>query len=211
MRGEDNHKKLCRCDKGGSPPHARGRLKLEVTKDPITRITPACAGKTPFGVSRYGGMQDHPRMRGEDFARSTIASSRSGSPPHARGRQTMSFNLGTAWRITPACAGKTGRGTVREPSAPDHPRMRGEDERSNPDYLDTIGSPPHARGRPLFILETAVRQRITPACAGKTVGVGLGAALDRDHPRMRGEDPHSRRDYRHLRGSPPHARGRRRC
>ena len=49
---------------------------------------------------------------------------------------------------------------------------------------------------------------ITPACAGKTVAVLTFQCLERDHPRMRGEDSIDCIESMSRRGSPPHARGR---
>ena len=55
----------------------------------------------------------------------------------------------------------------------DHPRMRGEDNRVTSSRYFDFGSPPHARGRlEEFGREVATR-RITPACAGKTLGVDI--------------------------------------
>ena len=107
MRGEDRWLILARRVLSGSPPHARGRLTRITGNNPLTRITPACAGKTsPTPRGRAAG-SDHPRMRGEDSDRPTSPGLHGGSPPHARGRLK-----GTGWRarargITPACAGKT--------------------------------------------------------------------------------------------------------
>ena len=86
--------------------------------------------------------------------------------------------------------------------------MRGEDPTSRVEYGAVEGSPPHARGRPLY------RQRlnnvfgITPACAGKTMRTLAKLHLNSDHPRMRGEDLALRFGIRSPGGSPPHARGR---
>ena len=66
MRGEDGGNMLNAMVYGGSPPHARGRLGLDVELKKIRGITPACAGKT---VRYWFGSKvctDHPRMRGED-------------------------------------------------------------------------------------------------------------------------------------------------
>ena len=50
---------------------------------------------------------------------------------------------------------------------------------------------------------------ITPACAGKTKKSPKKDSKSPDHPRMRGEDHHSRALWHAGTGSPPHARGRR--
>ena len=66
--------------------------------------------------------------------------------------------------------------------------MRGEDgsARNRPTLLP--GSPPHARGRLATARARQRKQRITPACAGKTRLSPSTELNSPDHPRMRGED-----------------------
>ena len=96
------------------------------------RITPACAGKTTRKNPRKEWRADHPRMRGEDSAESSIwadassdhprmrgedmykeagSTSQAGSPPHARGRLARIKHANLYFGITPACAGKTSPGS----------------------------------------------------------------------------------------------------
>ena len=77
-------------------------------------------------------------------------------------------NVVASTRITPACAGKTSPASSPQPSAPDHPRMRGEDALNRGDGREAFGSPPHARGRRPERKTNDLHRRITPACAGKT-------------------------------------------
>ena len=72
-----------------------------------------------------------------------------------------------------------------------------------------MGSPPHARGRRCLYVPFKLLRRITPACAGKTLGDHLPACFLSDHPRMRGEDLFPPLRQTIPNGSPPHARGRR--
>ncbi len=127
-------------------------------------------------------------MRGEDNENPRQASPQFGSPPHARGRPGFEIRDTIAWRITPACAGKTASRKHSHHHISDHPRMRGED--ANPSWTigKRSGSPPHARGRHFHIEADVADARITPACAGKT--------HLRLYPMTNSE------------GSPPHARGR---
>ena len=67
MRGEDTSTASSPLTHGGSPPHARGRLRTKHKQRHRSGITPACAGKTKARVGRHLGVQDHPRMRGEDI------------------------------------------------------------------------------------------------------------------------------------------------
>ena len=172
----------------GSPPHARGKVKVRVDVRASAGITPACAGKSHSGRGHRGGFQDHPRMRGEKNFERVRGFSGGGSPPHARGKAGLvkaAVNIG---RITPACAGKSGivfpikdNGKGSPPHArgkawffqrhhgshQDHPRMRGE--KIECPYLDLnkVGSPPHARGKAFVCRVIIETMRITPACAGK--------------------------------------------
>ena len=127
-------------------------------------------------------------MRGEDSMGPCRRRLLAGSPPHARGRHPDPGDLAGAVGITPAYAGKTPRPSHSGPRRPDHPRMRGEGTPPGVVCLIDMGSPPHARGRP-------VARRCGPKCGG-------------DHPRMRGEDRASYEYGPFDRGSPPHARGR---
>ena len=108
MRGEDAGDGDGGCHLVGSPPHARGRRKPAEYRQKMTRITPACAGKTPHGPAAVTPAQDHPRMRGEDTDVFQFCGPQAGSPPHARGRLSEISS--------------------REALILDHPRMRGEDE-----------------------------------------------------------------------------------
>ena len=49
----------------GSPPHVRGKEKGGVKVALISRITPACAGKSQSESEAYARREDHPRMCGE--------------------------------------------------------------------------------------------------------------------------------------------------
>ena len=208
MRGEDSVARQDGPHACGSPPHARGRPVHRRGGALVCRITPACAGKTQAESLGYVLGADHPRMRGEDELDDSGNRSDGGSPPHARGRLFQHHLPKCEHRITPACAGKT---IVTQPPlalSGDHPRMRGEDG-ACPQGLEVLGgSPPHARGRRSTPGRQARRERITPACAGKTPSSRPTSPSFRDHPRMRGEDGSKGTCiFRHC-GSPPHARGR---
>ena len=169
MRGEDLilSKTLTRLS--GSPPHARGRPCVVCHSDIKIRITPACAGKTRSSAQYSESRQDHPRMRGEDAGATFTKVTLKGSPPHARGRPDEEKFGYTTVRITPACAGKTTARPRLPHLSADHPRMRGEDVQTQKHAEKCLGSPPHARGRPATAAAEWFEERITPACAGKTV------------------------------------------
>ena len=49
----------------GSPPHARGKVDIDIFQMNLLGITPACAGKSATKTLQTGYDKDHPRMRGE--------------------------------------------------------------------------------------------------------------------------------------------------
>ena len=208
MRGEDSTAGWEGCRKTGSPPHARGRLNRWLGGMPKDWITPACAGKTFVNWVSDCTVPDHPRMRGEDLCLMLFRMPRAGSPPHARGRRAVEHDRRVDGGITPACAGKTFRTTAPPPAAPDHPRMRGEDEYTLLNSTMGAGSPPHARGRRVHAAQLDDGGGITPACAGKTPSTPDRRTPWSDHPRMRGEDLRAGPVAVGQPGSPPHARGR---
>ena len=85
--------------------------------------------------------------------------------------------------------------------------MRGEQSSLICRSTQSRGSPPHARGAGHKQTGVDPIPGITPACAGSSVVSVSGWWEKRDHPRMRGEQSHSRNTSRCWRGSPPHARG----
>ena len=171
----------------GSPPHARGKAGLNTIAATSGGITPACAGKRTswdLPVRRQG---DHPRMRGEKYEGPTFVIVNGGSPPHARGKGHAGPVEVFVRRITPACAGKSGRAHAGGELHQDHPRMRGEKTLHCFDAGLLWGSPPHARGKAVYRVNPARRLGITPACAGKSHWTMARYSVNQDHPRMRGE------------------------
>ena len=73
----------------GSPPHMRG--KDSFIKNPIIRkgITPAHAGKRLLLYKIYKNHQDHPRTCGEKYCSLYEYLPKQGSPPHMRGKVTI--------------------------------------------------------------------------------------------------------------------------
>ena len=69
------------------------------------------------------------------------------------------------------------------------------------------GSPPLMRGKPIFALIFAIRFRITPAHAGKTLCLRPVRWKPEDHPRSCGENIIADSLERIYRGSPPLMRG----
>ena len=152
----------------GSPPRVRGKLRSSRRLRALSRITPACAGKTAGTPSTMRGSWDHPRVCGENPVWEIIIGSLVGSPPRVRGKRLrLQFCILSA-RITPACAGKTGNAIIAVIITKDHPRVCGENRTQTIICNRYVGSPPRVRGKQAKSAIKAVRLRITPACAGKT-------------------------------------------
>ena len=132
------------------------------------RITPACAGKRRFILVKSVACRDHPRLRGEKGLYTLFVRSQGGSPPLARGKVSNPSGGTTVYRITPACAGKSIMQGGEIKTLQDHPRLRGEKRILSVSLPVGQGSPPLARGKGALCFSKALRQGITPACAGKS-------------------------------------------
>ena len=109
--------------------------------------------------------------------------------------------------ITPAYAGKRPITLHHIFKLEDHPRLCGEKD-SRPIYLtNSQGSPPPMRGKVSHCATGKISKRITPAYAGKSLGVGVLWIHDEDHPRLCGEKIVASRESIRWAGSPPPMRG----
>ena len=126
-------------------------------------------------------------MDGEKPSGSIPALARMGSPPHGRGKADPTDRNRTAFRITPAWAGKSFRCCRRGHCEKDHPRVGGEKLVQVFRNPTRTGSPPRGRGKASSCVEFSSARRITPAWAGKSYSGMHFAHLARDHPRGGGE------------------------
>ena len=106
-------------------------------------------------------------MCGEKSDKRRARLSFAGSPPRVRGEVRRCFFPFAVKRITPACAGRSGRLLPHLTPPPDHPRVRGEKYRCALRARSTLGSPPRARGEVRRLLNHGDEAGITPACAGR--------------------------------------------
>ena len=157
-----------------------------------------------------------------------IGTTETGSPPLARGVPTCFTSKRSRTWITPACAGSTDVGSWSASVEQDHPRLRGEYQRSSQKSFGSQGSPPLARGVPFNNHCSNRLRRITPACAGSTEmpkanianvfgspplarGVQFclpySVILSRITPACAGSTHHSKTYTCPKKGSPPLARG----
>ena len=207
VRGEQQ---WCRPQSGvlrGSPPRARGAGGAVTSGRRGRGITPACAGSRGSDPAARRADRDHPRVRGEQFCAASAASRPAGSPPRARGADSHRAAGGQLTGITPACAGSSSRRAATWGSAPDHPRVRGEQFADLRNHAHPMGSPPRARGAAETVASQVKPVRITPACAGSRPPAASTHRHPRDHPRVRGEQSVPGFGEEPVRGSPPRARG----
>ena len=113
---------------------------------------------------------------------------KTGSPPRVREKHMQTYSSPVYNRITPACAGKTIEDIPNRFSMGDHPRVCGKNV--NHCYRDSVfsGSPPRVREKQFLYNTLSVKQRITPACAGKTPRHYSAFRPRRDHPRVCGKN-----------------------
>ncbi len=150
-------------------------------------------------------------MRGKHDLSCILTRNISGSPPHARETPERHIPQRGELRITPACAGNTGRSGRAVIRWRDHPRMRGKHPFFPPTTRLIWGSPPHARETRIPPRRRVTCMRIPPACAGNTKTAPAAETGKGDHPRMRGKHDCNSRRVLSVTGSPPHARETRRC
>ena len=117
------------------------------------RITPACAGKSGIRAYELFFSKDHPRMCGEKGVGIFYKLVNDGSPPHVRGKVFAFIHVAVSFQ--------------------DHPRMCGEKLSPKTSISPFRGSPPHVRGKGTVFSALSFFTRITPACAGKSLGKSL--------------------------------------
>ena len=146
----------------------RGKRTGNIRDNFHERITPAHAGKTWLAASRAELARDHPRACGENSCAVEVSWVRLGSPPRMRGKRSLCHLSFRQRRITPAHAGKTFTDSMGYCVRQDHPRACGENVSIVSGLATAIGSPPRMRGKLIVQRHTALKDRITPAHAGKT-------------------------------------------
>ena len=191
----------------GSPPRVRGKDVPLLRRRVRRRSPPACAGKSKPSHLTARWRWDHPRVCGEKQTRQDPDGRELGSPPRVRGKVLAKPPAEGAFRITPACAGKSCCCPWWDCWTQDHPRVCGEKVMQNCSIFGFSGSPPRVRGKAGCGRCDNVLVGITPACAGKRYPADLAAACHQDHPRVCGEKHSWIQHTRAVQGSPPRVRG----
>ena len=146
-------------------------------------------------------------MRGEQTFSNGAKAAIEGSPPLARGTGETEGREKQNGGITPACAGNRNAGALWGRKHGDHPRLRGEQVTRLRVWIETLGSPPLARGTGYNEVGAKPAYRITPACAGNSADAAGSSTAKGDHPRLRGEQGLGAHGQSAPDGSPPLARG----
>ena len=126
MRGEQKFPPRALSAGLGSPPLARGTGFSRIDNVGAMRITPACAGNSCVSISSAYAAEDHPRLRGEQANAGYLTAPVEGSPPLARGTESINTFPSEVEGITPACAGNSSQIWSARSFIRDHPRLRGE-------------------------------------------------------------------------------------
>ena len=133
------------------------------------RITPACAGKSSRAVFKRIHGRDHPCVCREKSDYNSVCDFVGGSPLRVQGKDIAQKNTRLTNRITPACAGKRPSLSGRSSPGEDHPCVCREKFKKVSFILSGIGSPLRVQGKVKKLSDTEIKNRITPACAGKSL------------------------------------------
>ena len=152
-------------------------------------------------------MWAHPRVCGENLIIRTMEIPVAGSSPRVRGKHPDGLEVYPTKRLIPACAGKTIQVFTRSRCRTAHPRVCGENVRVNIACRSSAGSSPRVRGKLCGDRDLAERDGLIPACAGKTAPYAGSQGHRWAHPRVCGENEHSREVAGIPWGSSPRVRG----
>ena len=145
-------------------------------------------------------------MCGKNDIMVVVVEASAGSPPRVREKLLNGTQYDIVRGITPACAGKTLPSFGEWITSQDHPRVCGKNSIMSPSKISLPGSPPRVREKLHAKVPTAVNNRITPACAGKTVTLRGLVRFLWDHPRVCGKNSSFFTPWVTLPGSPPRVR-----
>ena len=161
----------------GSSPRVRGKPRRSRLTISSMGLIPACAGKTGLVRLSRCGRGAHPRVCGENLPGLHSSPHCPGSSPRVRGKRLANTVEQRQRRLIPACAGKTSSSDqVRIPERA-HPRGCGENREPEGFGPATPGSSPRVRGKLPGCRRRQNRERLIPACAGKTRGCGCISRL----------------------------------
>ena len=191
----------------GSSPRVRGKRFARPIINLPRRLIPACAGKTAAYLLLPVRDGAHPRVCGENIVARSKFKRHQGSSPRVRGKPRARRLSVRAFRLIPACAGKTSLPAFVTFSPEAHPRVCGENGLGAGQEPKTAGSSPRVRGKLRANRLAARLLRLIPACAGKTRHIWIRAGLRPAHPRVCGENRLGHAGLSAAAGSSPRVRG----
>ena len=150
-------------------------------------LIPAYAGSTLVGIEANGGLEAHPRLRGEHDFDTSDAKSGTGSSPLTRGARLTTCLRPHRRRLIPAYAGSTTENPRKQQAPEAHPRLRGEHPYESITTPAHAGSSPLTRGAPVRRRDDNRIRGLIPAYAGSTPWVVVVSRAGGAHPRLRGE------------------------
>mgnify|MGYP001743347077 CR=1 FL=1 len=206
-RGENRRATTIGSQRGGSSPLTRGKLLLGGVCHCRVRLIPAHAGKTSRTPRREilcAGSSPLTRGKRGWFV---VPPGGWGSSPLTRGKPVCCRLWPDGDGLIPAHAGKTHPPTNRSGRWAAHPRSRGENRFSPPDWPLVSGSSPLTRGKLTPSLPDPLDRGLIPAHAGKTPPERGRRGLQTAHPRSRGENRLATGSVGRASGSSPLTRG----
>ncbi len=135
------------CQRCGSSPRMRGKLRKAKNLTQRERIIPAHAGHTGNGRGAHTDTTDHPRACGANRIDRFMQKRDAGSSPRMRGKQTCKRCTTRLHRIIPAHAGQTNCMYCLRLLISDHPRACGANSLILRPVCTVVGSSPRMRGK----------------------------------------------------------------
>ena len=148
----------------------------------ISGITPAYAGKSLTAGSDRTYLQDHPCVCREKLTTVPNEFWNEGSPLRMQGKAVLFIYISHSFRITPAYAGKSRAKFKENALSEDHPCVCREKRCRLVVLFHGLGSPLRMQGKVKNLCSLLKIQRITPAYAGKSIGLASERRQQQDHP-----------------------------
>ena len=150
---------------------------------------------------------EHPRRCEESWVSSTSDGRSLGSPPRMRGVFVLKGRRKPRQRVTPAYAGRIRSELASGRRAAGHPRVCGAYRGYVPRPRGRNGSPPRMRGVFPPTCSRSTTRRVTPAYAGRILGMTWVVPRVTGHPRVCGAYVIVASPPAGMVGSPPRMRG----
>ena len=171
----------------GSSPRVRGTLSWGLSRCPLSRFIPACAGNARLRRTFPTRSTVHPRVCGERDNIVIGAGRFYGSSPRVRGTPRDAGFQSLRRRFIPACAGNARRAAPGAETEPVHPRVCGERLPRRARRAAHVGSSPRVRGTRTATPADDPRPPVHPRVCGER-GSSASRNIDASgsSPRVRG-------------------------